>query len=61
VDSSRRSATTDPVERDRIYNEMHPIEQQFDPDRTGVAVVIDLHTVTLLSAAEGKRVMERDA
>lgn len=56
----RGRVTDDSAERDRIYTEMHPIEQQFDADRKGVAVVVDLDRVTLLSAATGKHVMERD-
>lgn len=52
--------TTDEAERTRIYEEMHPIERQFDAEKKGVAVVIDLHKVTTLSAAAGKHVMERD-
>ena len=47
-------------ERDRIFEEMHPIEQQFDAEKKGVAVVIDLQRVTMLSAAAGKQVMEKD-
>lgn len=53
------SLTEDPEEQDRVYQEMHPVEQQFDPDRNGVAVVVDLDRVTILSAAAGKQVMER--
>ena len=56
----RCRVTADEAERNRIYDEMHPIEQQFDPDKNGVAVVVDLDKVTLLSAAAGKQVMERD-
>jgi hypothetical protein len=52
--------TTDEAERNRVYDEMHPIERQFDADKNGVAVVIDLQKVTSLSAASGKQVMERD-
>lgn len=52
---------TDTEERNRVYDEMHPIERQFDADKNGVAVVIDLNKVTALSAAAGKQVMERDA
>jgi len=57
----RGRVTADPAERDRIFAEMHPIEQQFDADRKGVAVVVDLDKVTSLSAAAGKHVMERDS
>ena len=45
--------------RDRVYAEMHPIEQKFDPDRRGVAVIVDLDRFTTLSKA-GKQVQERD-
>ncbi len=55
----RASLTDDVDEQERVYQEMHPVERQFDPDRGGVAVVIDLDRVTLLSAAAGKQVMER--
>ena len=46
--------------RDRVYDEMHAIERKFDPDKKGVAVLIDLDKLTCLSAADGKRVFERD-
>jgi general stress protein 26 len=52
--------TTDDAERERIYAEMHPIERQFDADKNGVAIVVDLTKVISLSAAAGKQVMERD-
>lgn len=45
--------------RERVYSEMHPIERQFDPDRKGVAVIIELDQFTTLSKA-GKRVQKRD-
>ncbi len=57
----RGRVATDEVERDRIYAEMHPIERQFDAEKNGVAVVVDIHKVTALSATAGKQVMERDA
>ena len=41
--------------RDRVYDEMHAIERKFDPDKKGVAVLIDLDKVTILSAAAGKQ------
>lgn len=53
------SVTDDAEEQERVYQEMHPVERQFDPDRGGVAVVVDLDRVTLLSAAAGKQLMER--
>ena len=46
------------ADRDRVYDEMHPIERQFDADKKGVAVIIDLDRFTSLSA-EGKVVQER--
>ncbi|MDH3643149.1 MAG: pyridoxamine 5'-phosphate oxidase family protein [Gammaproteobacteria bacterium] len=56
----RGRVTTDEAERNRIYDEMHPIERQFDADKNGIAVVVDLDKVTSLSAATGKQVMERE-
>ena len=50
--------TADPAERDRVFQEMHPIEQRFDAERKGVAVVVDLRRVTILSAATGRQVLE---
>jgi hypothetical protein len=47
------------TERDRVYDEMHPIERTFDPEKKGVAVGVHLERVTILTS-EGKRVMERD-
>lgn len=44
--------------RERVYAEMHPIERQFDAERKGVAVVVDLDRFTFLSKA-GKVVQER--
>ena len=44
--------------RQQVYDEMHPIEQKFDPDMNGVAVLIDLDRFTSLSVA-GKVVQER--
>ena len=52
--------TNDEIERNRIYDEMHPIERQFDAEKNGVAVVVDLDKVTVLSAAAGKQVMQQD-
>ncbi|MFP6837860.1 MAG: pyridoxamine 5'-phosphate oxidase family protein [Pseudomonadales bacterium] len=56
----RGRVTTDEAERNRIFAEMHPIERQFDAEKNGVAVVVDVDKVTSLSVA-GKQVMERDA
>ncbi|NIP13389.1 MAG: hypothetical protein GWM88_01055 [Pseudomonadales bacterium] len=53
------SLTDDVDEQERVYQEMHPVERQFDPDKGGVAVIVDLDRVTILSAAAGKQVMER--
>ena len=38
--------------RQQVYDKMHPVERQFDPDRAGIAVVIDLHTLTVQSGAD---------
>lgn len=54
----RARIVTDAAERDRVFAEMHPIEQKFDAERKGVAVVIDLSRVTILSAATGRQVLE---
>ena len=54
----RARIAADPAERDRVYSEMHPIEQKFDAERKGVAIVIDLDRVTILSAATGRQVLE---
>ena len=50
--NGRGRVTTDAAERDRVYREMHPIEQKFDADRKGVAVVIDLDAVDGYDAAK---------
>ena len=44
--------------RETVYQSMHPIERQFDPEQKGVAVLVDLDRFTSLSAA-GKLVQER--
>ena len=44
--------------RQRVYDEMHPIERQFDPEAGGVPVVVELDRFTQLSIA-GKVVQER--
>jgi hypothetical protein len=46
------------TDRDRVYAEMHPMERQFDADKKGVAVIVDLDRFTSLSAS-GKVVQER--
>lgn len=45
--------------RERVYQDMHPIERKADPEAKGIPVVIDLDRFTLLSAAAGKVVQER--
>lgn len=47
----RGRVVSDEVERDRVYDEMHAIERQFDPDKGGVAVVVELDKVVSLSKA----------
>lgn len=44
--------------RQRVYDGMHPIERQFDPEAGGVPVVVELDRFTQLSIA-GKVVQER--
>ncbi len=56
--TGRARVTEDPDERQRIYDTMHPIERQFEPEMKGIAVVIDLDRVQVLSKA-GVKVMER--
>ncbi len=41
----RARVTTDPSDRDAIWEGQHSLEQARDPERTGVAVVIDLDSV----------------
>jgi hypothetical protein len=55
----RGRVVEDPTQRDQVFSGMHPIEQQFDAERKGVAVIVDLDVVTVLSAAAGRRVMHR--
>ena len=55
----RGRVTADPEERERVYQGMHAIERYFDPDRNGVAVIVELDKVTVLSATSGKRVMRK--
>lgn len=47
---------TDPAARQRVYDEMHPIERQFDAGQNGTAIAIDLERVTILTKA-GKVVL----
>ncbi len=56
--NGRGRIVSEEATRDRVYAEMHPIELKFDADKRGVAVVVELDKVTVLSAA-GKRVMQR--
>lgn len=44
--------------RQRVYDGMHAIERQFDPEAKGVPVVVDLDRFTMLSTA-GRVVQER--
>jgi hypothetical protein len=37
---------------------MHALEQKFDAERKGVAILVDLDRVTVLSAAKGRQVFE---
>jgi hypothetical protein len=50
---------TDQVERDRVYDGIHEIEKGHDPDRTGVAIVVDLAHVTGRDSS-GRFAMRRD-
>ncbi|MBM4202719.1 MAG: hypothetical protein FJ194_01020 [Gammaproteobacteria bacterium] len=45
-------------ERQRVYDQMHPIERQFDGAMKGTAIAIDLERVTILTKA-GKNVLVR--
>ncbi len=42
----RARVTDDPADRDAIWEGQHPLEQGRDPERSGVAVVIDLDQVS---------------
>ena len=42
----RARVTEDPADRDAIWQGQHPLEQSRDPDRTGIAVIVDLDRVT---------------
>ena len=50
---------TDSVERDRVYEGIPEIEQGHDPERTGIAIVIDLHHVSGRDS-NGRLAMRRD-
>ncbi|MFV2089130.1 MAG: pyridoxamine 5'-phosphate oxidase family protein [Pseudomonadales bacterium] len=50
-----RASATD---RERVYEGIHPVERKYDPDKNGVAVVVDLDRFTSLGVA-GKVVQER--
>jgi len=56
--AGKARVVTDVAERQRIYDQMHPIERQFDPNMAGVGIVVDLLTVTTLTKA-GKVVQTR--
>ena len=49
----------DPVARDRIFEGIHEIEQGHDPERTGVAIVVDLDHITGRDSG-GRFAMRRD-
>lgn len=36
----------------KVYDEMHPVERQFDPEMGGIAIVIDLHKLTVQSGGD---------
>ena len=42
----RARVTDDPADRDAIWEGQHPLEQGRDPERVGIAVVIDLDQVS---------------
>ena len=50
--NGRGRLANDAAERDRVFSEMHPIEQKFDAERKGVAVVIDLDSIDGYDAAK---------
>ena len=50
---------TDPADRDRVYEGIHEIEQGHDPERTWVAIVIDLSHVSGRDSS-GRFAMRRD-
>ncbi len=56
--NGRGHIVSEETTRDRVYDEMHPVERKFDADKRGVAVIVELDQVTVLSAA-GKQVMKR--
>ena len=41
----RAHVATSAAERDQVFTGMHPFEQRGDPERKGVAVVIDLDKI----------------
>ena len=46
VFEGRARVVDDLVERDRVYDEMPELEQLFDRDRKGVAIVVDIDRIT---------------
>ena len=42
----RARVTEDAADRDAIWQGQHPLEQGRDPERTGIAVIVDLDRVT---------------
>lgn len=55
----RARIVADPADRDRIFEGIHEIEQGHDPDRTGVAIVVDLDHITGRDSS-GRFAMRRD-
>lgn len=54
----RAREAPDESERTKVFDGMHAIEQKFGADRLGVAIIVDLDRVTILSATHGKQVLE---
>jgi hypothetical protein len=54
----RGQLVADPAVRARVWNGMHAIEQKFDAEKKGVAILVNLDRVTVLSAATGRQVYE---
>lgn len=48
----RARVVTDAATRERVFTEMHAIEQKFDAERKGTALVIDLDSVDGYDAAK---------
>jgi hypothetical protein len=54
----RARLAPDAATRSRVFEGMHALEQKFDAERKGVAILVDLDRVTVLSAAKGRQVFE---